>query len=73
MEKAGATLQAVLQRTVERSRERGGGAGAGAVGGGEGGGVGGDPAARRELALLDAKREIEEPAVEVRAVALAYL
>ncbi len=80
MEKAGATMQAVLKRTVERSRERGeGGAAAGTGcggadgGGGEGGGGGGDPAARRELALLDAKREIEEPAVEVRAVALAYL
>ena len=81
MEKAGATMQAVLKRTVERSRERGGGgAGAGGGGGadggggeGGGGGVGGDPAARRELALLDAKREIEEPTVEVRAVALAYL
>ena len=72
MEKAGATMQAVLKRTVERSRERGGG-GADGGGGAGGGGGGGDPAARRELALLDAKREIEEPAVEVRAVALAYL
>ena len=81
MEKAGATMQAVLKRTVERSRERGGGGAAAGTGGGgadggggEGGaGGGGDPAARRELALLDAKREIEEPTVEVRAVALAYL
>ena len=61
-------MQAVLKRTLERSERRGTEGG----GGGEGGGEGADPAARRELALLDAKREIEEPQVEVHAVPLAY-
>ena len=80
MEKAGATMQAVLKRTVERSRERGAAAArvraaAARTAAAARAAAAAAAATRRRggSSRCSTRREIEEPTVEVRAVALAYL